>query len=240
MTRLQQYMILKKEFKFSFDYQARWFFTHSILRDCDEYTELFYYGIAHIPLIFRAGFQIGDEGKVRLLHKDRNEQSVFKEISAEADNYTIELKGHYDSCNKASKEMLVVVTTSFPVSSKDLEVFKNNNIGHELRFEMCNPSLYGVNSIFSYALMNRLRTGILNKMREIVSSANIEKYISFYRPLVTLLFSYLRDSVSIMIRKVLYISTIAVILRNILGEFPIRRFRHPQSFDRPPKNINIQ
>lgn len=85
---------------------------------------------------------------MRLLHKDRNEQSVFKEISAEADNYTIELKGHYDSCNKASKEMLVVVATSFPVSSKDLEVFKNNNIGHELRFEMCNPSLYGVDSIF--------------------------------------------------------------------------------------------
>lgn len=112
---------------------------------------------------------------MRLLHKDRNEQSVFKEISAEADNYTIELKGHYDSCNKASKEMLVVVATSFPVSSKDLEVFKNNNIGHELRFEMCNPSLYGVDSIFSYALMNRLRTGILNKMLEIVSSANIEK-----------------------------------------------------------------
>jgi len=147
---------------------------NSILRDCDEYTELFYYGIAHIPLIFRAGFQIGDEGKVRLLHKDRNEQSVFKEISAEVDNYTIELKGHYDSCNKASKEMLVVVATSFPVSSKDLEVF-NNNIGHELHFEMCNPSLYGVDSIVSYALMNRLRTGILNKMREIVSSANIEK-----------------------------------------------------------------
>lgn len=167
--------MLQQEFKSSFDYQARWFFTHSILRDCDEYTELFYYGIAHIPLIFRAGFQIGDEGKVRLLHKDRNEQSVFKEISVEADNYTIELKGHYDSCNKASKEMLVVVATSFPVSSKDLEVFKNNNIGHELRFEMCNPSLYGVDSIFSYALMNRLRTGILNKMREIVSSANIEK-----------------------------------------------------------------
>ena len=30
-------------------------------------------------------------------------------------------------------------------------------------------------AIVSYALMNRLRTGILNKMREIVSSANIEK-----------------------------------------------------------------
>lgn len=44
-----------------------------------------------------------------------------------------------------------------------------------MRFEMCNPSLYGVDSIVSYALMNRLRTGILNKMREIVSSANIEK-----------------------------------------------------------------
>lgn len=146
-----------------------------ILRDCDEYTELFYYGIAHIPLIFRAGYQIGDEGKVRLLHKYRNEQSVFKEISTEADNFMIELIGYPRCFNKAAKELLVVVATSFPVSPEDLSVFRNNKIGYELRFEMKDQALYGVDSIDSYAVMNRLRAGILSHVREIVASENIEK-----------------------------------------------------------------
>lgn len=146
-----------------------------ILRDCDEYTELFYYGIAHIPLIFRAGYQIGDEGKVRLLHKYRNEQSVFKEISTEADNFKIELIGYPRCFNKAAKELLVVVATSFPVSSDDLTVFRNNEIGYELRFEMKDQVLHGVDAIDSYAVMNRLRTGILSHIREVVASENIEK-----------------------------------------------------------------
>lgn len=146
-----------------------------ILRDCDEYTELFYYGIAHIPLIFRAGYQIGDEGKVRLLHKYRKEQSVFKEISSEADEYKIELIGHLRSFNTSAKEMLVVVATSFPVSSEDLTVFRNNEIGYELRFEMKDQVLHGVDSVDSYAVMNRLRAGILSHIREVVASENIEK-----------------------------------------------------------------
>ena len=96
-------------------------------------------------------------------------------------------------------------------------------------------------AIVSYALMNRLRTGILNKMREIVSSANIEKIhlvlstssdfyfflsqgFSKYHDPEIIVYQYDRsDSTEISV-----------------GEFPIRRFRHPRSFDRPPKNINIQ
>lgn len=146
-----------------------------ILRDCDEYTELFYYGIAHIPLIFRAGYQIGDEGKVRLLHKYRNEQSAFKEISTKADDFKIELNGKYHQFYKTSNEMLVVVATSFPVSSVDLEVFRNRKIGHEIRFEMKDQALYGVDSVDSYAVMNRLRTGILSHMRKVVVTEGIER-----------------------------------------------------------------
>ena len=146
-----------------------------ILRECDEFTELFYYGIAHIPLIFRAGFQIGDEGNVRLMHKHRNEQAVFKEISSEADDHRVQLKVNHRKLSNGSQEMLVVVATSFQVSTDDLAVFSNNNIGHSLRFEMEAQSMYGVDSIVSYAVMNRLRTGILNKIRNVVATENIEK-----------------------------------------------------------------
>lgn len=148
-----------------------------ILKDCDKFTDIFYYGIAHIPLIFRAGFQIGDEGKVHLLHKYRNEQTKFKEILNDSDNYILQLKGQLKSNNRfsPSKEMLVVIATSLPISNEDLTVFRKKNLCCELHFEMENKSMYGFDVINTYAIMNRLRSVILNKVREIVVSKNIDR-----------------------------------------------------------------
>lgn len=146
-----------------------------VLNNCDKSTELFYYGIAHIPLIFRAGFQLGDEGKVRLLHKYRNEQSLFKEISSAPDDQRIQLRGKEQHPDNTSKEMLVVIATSFPVSNDDLAVFRGNTIGHELIFGMEDKSMYGFDVVDSYAVMNRLRIGILGKIREIVANKRIER-----------------------------------------------------------------
>lgn len=145
------------------------------LNDCDKSTELFYYGIAHIPLIFRAGFQVGDEGKVRLLHKFRNDQPFFKEISSDPDTNTVILKSPPLRNTKVSSEMLVVVATSLPVVSEDLAVFRNGNLCCELRFEMENKSMYGFDSVDSYATMSRLRNRILNKIRETATKKNIKR-----------------------------------------------------------------
>lgn len=145
------------------------------LNDCDKSTELFYYGIAHIPLIFRAGFQVGDEGKVRLLHKYRNDQPLFKEVSSDPDNCTVMLETSTRSNTKASREMLVVIATSLPVTDEDLSIFRYDNICYELRFKMKDESMYGFDSVNSYAAMNRLRKGILNKIREDVIKRNITR-----------------------------------------------------------------
>lgn len=145
------------------------------LNDCDKSTELFYYGIAHIPLIFRAGFQVGDEGKVRLLHKYRNDQPYFKEISSDPDTYTVRLRTSTVRNTKVSSDMLVVVATSLPVASEDLAIFRSGNICCELHFEMENKSMYGFDSVDSYAAMNRLRKGILDKIRETATKKNIKR-----------------------------------------------------------------
>lgn len=145
------------------------------LNDCDKSTELFYYGIAHIPLIFRAGFQVGDEGKVRLLHKFRNDQPYFKEISSDPDTYAVRLKTSTVRNTKVSSEMLVVVATSLPVASEDLAIFRRSNICCELHFEMENKSMYGFDSVDSYAAMNRLRKGILDQIRETTTKKNIKR-----------------------------------------------------------------
>lgn len=145
------------------------------LNDCDKSTELFYYGIAHIPLIFRAGFQVGDEGKVRLLHKYRNNQPFFKEISSDPDTCAVRLKYSTVGNVKTSREMLVVVATSLPVKNEDLAVFRGGDLCYELHFEMENKSMYGFDSVDSYAAMNRLRKGILDKIRETATKKNIKR-----------------------------------------------------------------
>lgn len=71
--------------------------------------------------------------------------------------------------------MLVTIATSLPVASEDLAVFRDGDICCELRFEMQTKSMYGFDAVDSYAAMNRLRTGILSKIRETVVKKNIER-----------------------------------------------------------------
>jgi len=146
-----------------------------VLKECDEFTDLIYYGIAHISLIFRAGFQIGDEGSVRLLHKKRNNQSVFQEISSEPDRYHVQLDPFLESYGNSSNEMLVIVATSQQVTDSDIFIFYNRGIRCKLRFYMREPSRYDFDEIDSYNLMDRLRTNILSEIRQVVKSENIER-----------------------------------------------------------------
>ncbi len=146
-----------------------------VLNDCDTSTELFYYGIAHIPLIFRAGFQLGDEGKVRLLHKYRNSQYNFREISSDPDTFALRFNPQTIQSTNSSTEMLVIVATSLPVSPEDLVAFRGQNICYELHFEMVDESMYGFDSVNSYATMNRLRAEIINSIRKIVVKENIQR-----------------------------------------------------------------
>lgn len=147
-----------------------------ILKECDEFTEICYYGIAHIPLVFRAGFQMGDEGNIHLYHKYRNEQSQFKEISSDADSFSITLSlSEVDTHVPTSREMLVVVATSLPIVDEDLISFQKNDLSYILYFAMKDESMYGFDSVESYGIMNRLRTGILKKTREVIVRKNIER-----------------------------------------------------------------
>lgn len=109
------------------------------------------------------------------MHKYRNEQSTFKEISSAPDDQRVQLRGKEKHPDNTSKEMLVVIATSFPVSDDDLAVFRNNGIGHELLFGMEDKTMYGFDAVDSYAVMNRLRIGILGKIREITTNYGIEK-----------------------------------------------------------------
>lgn len=146
-----------------------------VVRDCDSNTELIYYGIAHTPLIFRAGFQIGDEGSIRLLHKYRNDQSFFREISSEPDTNAVRMKCVTVENAKDSNEMLVIISTSLQIKPNDLLCLQCRNVCCELHFEMEEKAMYGFDSVVSYPTMARLKADILRDIRDKVISKGIKR-----------------------------------------------------------------
>lgn len=146
-----------------------------ITNKCDEFTQLFYYGIAHIPLIVRAGYQIGNEGRVRLFHKFRNNQSLFKEISSESDDYRTNITPHLTCRNRSADELLVVVATSLKITDEDLSILRNSNIKYELNFHIADESTYDFDVISAYDTMTRLRTVIMREIRKLVKKESITK-----------------------------------------------------------------
>lgn len=145
-----------------------------VLRECNPSTEIFYYGIAHIPLIFRAGFQIGDGGNVTPLHQFRNDRSLFKKLSNRKETYALNLVEKLNEHLSSFREMLVVVAISFPVSNNDLIVFQEKNFCCDLHFEM-SKGMFGVDVINSYDEMERLQSEILSSIRDIVSKKEIDR-----------------------------------------------------------------
>lgn len=146
-----------------------------ITNKCDEFTQLFYYGIAHIPLIVRAGYQIGNEGTVRLLHKFRNDQSLFKELSSESDDYRINIAKRLTPRNLLADELLVVIATSLEVTDADLAILRKSNIKYELNFHIADASMYDFDVLSAYATMTRLRTVVMAEIRKQVKKENINR-----------------------------------------------------------------
>lgn len=143
---------------------------------CDEFTQVVYYGIAHIPLIFRAGFQIGNEGSVRLLHKFREGNHKFIEISEYSHGTTITLQDRFTDYRTLKHEMLVVVATSLEITNDDLHNLSlNTNIKCRLDFYIENKDMYSFDAIDSYETMKNFRKKIMTKIREKIKSENIEK-----------------------------------------------------------------
>ena len=144
------------------------------IKDSSKNTELIYYGISHTPLIFRAGFQIGDERNVRLLHKKRNGTSVFEEIE-QSEDYRLEYKKFANYLNRASKELLIVIATSLKITGESLHIFDKNNLNAIIVIGLEKDHMYSFDNMTSYAVLERTRKYILQHIRQHIQNNNIEK-----------------------------------------------------------------
>jgi len=125
------------------------------------FAHYFYYGIAHTPFVFCAGFLFGDECNVRLLHKKRTNDSVFDELK-NMDNENLSITRSEHAPSVSSDELLLVICTSLEITDDDMLCF-NPDSKHLLKFELASKSF---DNISSYQQMERYRNEIYHQMRE--------------------------------------------------------------------------
>lgn len=83
-----------------------------------------YMGISHTPLIFRAGYVIGDETNFVMFHKKRN-FDYYEELN-DSELYTpirIEEKNIKKDCD----ELIVAISTTFPIQDNQLSILQPEN-----------------------------------------------------------------------------------------------------------------
>ncbi|WP_053955762.1 SAVED domain-containing protein [Inediibacterium massiliense] len=127
-----------------------------------------YTGIAHTPLIFRLGYQIGDETRFLLFHKNRNEE-YFKQLEEEVGVWNINVEK--EKLDDGSKELLVSIATTFEISDEQLEVFNIDEI-NLIKFKTSN---LGFDVIQNRKQIDKYVNNIMTKIRSIVNQQKIEK-----------------------------------------------------------------
>lgn len=150
---------------------------YQVIRDIDKMAieaqksqlPIAYYGIAHTPFVFRLGYKIGDQNNVILLHKKRNNSSLFEEWKNEKSG--IKIVCSESNVSKKSDELIVAISTSLKIERNHLCMLHPNN-KHILFFE---ANYMDFDSIISYEDAETLRTDILFNIREVVKKYGIKK-----------------------------------------------------------------
>ena len=128
-----------------------------------------YYGIAHTPLIFRMGFKIGDQSNAILLHKRRQNNSLFEEWGKGRSG--IKVVPREENKTKKSDELIVAISTSLEIKKENLHLLEPDN-KHILYLE---ANEYGFDNILTYEDAEDLRRDILISLRNTVSKYKIRK-----------------------------------------------------------------
>lgn len=114
------------------------------LRNAAKNNSIGYYGVAHVPFVFLAGFILGDQSKIHVFHRKRHNDEEFEELGS-VPNYDLRLV--VDEKNKTikSSELIVVVSTSLQITKdevirsfgndKHILMLRTNNIGYDQLLE---------------------------------------------------------------------------------------------------------
>lgn len=142
------------------------------IKRINKKKELGYYGIAHTPFVFRAGYYVGNQKNVHLFHKARNNKSDFREWENALGNWNSSLcdsKEQNKSC--ASNELFVAIGTSFFIKDSEIKSIAGKN-KHILILQTVD---IGFDVIGSYDQAEALRKNILDRIRDLEKKYDIRK-----------------------------------------------------------------
>ena len=132
-------------------------------------SELGIYGIMHTPLLFRAGYLLGDQNNTDLYHKKRLNGSMFEEWGKESDRFRFEKREENEDVD--SQELLVSVAISLPIKDAELADLQPDN-KHILKFE---AESCDFDVLKNYTDAENLRNSIMSNMRRVCKKYNIKR-----------------------------------------------------------------
>ena len=93
-------------------------------------SKIFYYGVAHTPLIFRLGYYFGQTARVHFLHRFRpnGDEQAFVELP-ELDNDKLAILNRYTirAPDTSNRELLVAISTSYSIIKENLSAIDPEN-----------------------------------------------------------------------------------------------------------------
>ena len=129
-----------------------------------------FYGIAHTPFVFRLGYRFGDQSNVKLYHKARSNDSVFKEWSDQKGSFNIIPPIELNK-NIVSDELIVEISTTFEIKESEIADLKPEN-KHVVIFK---GNILNFDAITSYVDAQNARELIMVTMRGLVKQYDIRK-----------------------------------------------------------------
>ena len=109
-----------------------------------------YYGIAHIPCAFLAGFDFGDQSKIHVFHRKRHNDELFEELSDEV-NYDLRFETEEKQKTKKSDELVVAVSTSHKITEDEIK----RSFGNDKHIVMLNLNNQGYDQFDKYESVER-------------------------------------------------------------------------------------
>lgn len=140
------------------------------LKHTTSKSSIGYYGVAHIPLVFYAGFKIGDQAEIRLFHRKRGNGENFCEI---VDGYSTDLHIDFKEKNssKKSNELVVAISTTSLITD-DIIIKSFGNACHILKMELNNM---GFDQLDKLGTMENLSSDIWRNIRNCTKKYSIQR-----------------------------------------------------------------
>ncbi len=140
------------------------------LRNTAKKHSIGYYGVAHVPFVFLAGFTFGDQSKVHVFHRKRHNDEKFEELSI-SPNYDLGLV--VDEKNKTikSSELIVAVSTSLQITKDEII----RSLGNDKHLLMIRTNNIGYDQLLEYDTIERISNEVWSHIRSCSKEYSIRR-----------------------------------------------------------------